>query len=523
MNIKIRYYLVFFISLFSGLGCIETQEVGPSHHDVASKKSIDEHIDQLSSPQDLDKLIKQALKEHASSYKPEAQQYLKRFFLASEDIAKGKNGSVLLKNYDYPFHLTIEAKATVPTDNVVIILDGGFSDVALTYAKDIVASFEMSSTGELIKKSLELSLPRWAWYLYELQAEAGVPLRIIREARKLGLTFFYPSNNLVNHTDYVKQLKRYNEKGLNSTIVYDGQKAISEDGYHGAILAYTLKEWAPSAKLILVRYDMANVNQDNEFRMLQSLNKIAKDYGASFLVRSSFGQHHWHGFDSKRESLSFLQEKILILNAAPDTDDLARRHAFMQNKAKAPNFIFANIFSTASSGLKINEKGMTFSSLKPYLSTAHPSDIAKFSFFGSKLTEPMRQMSTVFLNRHICFHEYNIVSPEDCPSAMPLPFFPIGFTLDSKVAHETGSVLPSYLRGDTSSAAPWVAAWAIFIKKQLLQEKKTASAEQIKNIIAGYGDGEPRSFQDPIRWGKFTIFYEGYGNGLIVPKKFSDY
>ena len=45
----------------------------------------------------------------------------------------------------------------------------------------------------------------------------------------------------------------------------------------------------------------------------------------------------------------------------------------------------------------------------------------------------------------------------------------------------------------------------------------------IKNTIAGYCDGESCVFQDPIEWGKLTIFQEGYGNGLIIPKKFSDY
>ena len=62
------------------------------------------------------------------------------------------------------------------------------------------------------------------------------------------------------------------------------------------------------------------------------------------------------------------------------------------------------------------------------------------------------------------------------------------------------------------------AAWAIYLMDKMKNESWPGA---VKNRIAGIhvDSDKPNLFQDPIAWGAFTIFEQGYAEGLIIPKK----
>jgi hypothetical protein len=475
------------------------------------KEDIDEVFDNIPSPRNYDLSIRKALQATASSYKPQAIEHLRRFLKASEDIAKGEK-SFLRKKLDYSIDLPNMPRQLNASDDIVIILDAGFSDVALSYSKDVLAYYEMIDDGALKEKNLDLVLPRWAWYLYELQEAAGTPLRVIRELIRQGLPVEYPSLNLINNTDYVDLLRRHNKFHENS-IIY-GRQQPEESAYHGAAISYLLKEYAPSAKLILVRYNMANANTQNEFRMVQDLDAIAKKFNAGFLVRSSLGHHHWHGLMNNRQLL----KDLLIINAALDKPMVINTSNALRTFNTRHNFFAANTFSTGCTGIKIAHDGVSYSQIQKDL-----AKIAPFSFFRAKFSDEIRHSSSVFINRHSCWNKFNMnFEHGECINNQG--FFPIGFDYYGTV-NEFCSVEPVVIGGDSSSAAPLAAAWAIFVKKRAkITKMDEYNATFLKNHLTGIREGcnEQKIFQDPIASAEFSIFEEGYKNGLIIPKKFSD-
>jgi hypothetical protein len=508
----IALFAIFFI--FSA--CEQNNRILLKQEAAFQKVDIDKSVDKFTSKHDYDSIIKNVLSQTAVSYKPEVISRLKRFLLASEDIAKGTRGSQLIKNLNYPTKLSETLKVVNNSDDVAIILDTGFSDTILTYAKDVLAYYEMGKDGHLQEKKLDLVLPKWAWYLYELQAEAASPFRVLTEIGLNGVKFHYPSFNLVHHTNYLDLLKKHNGKeffGVNNNIIYDRQP-IDESAYHGAMLAYTLKEWAPSAKLILVRYDLANTSKENEYNMLKDLDVIAEKFKADFLIRSSANYNYWYGLNKKN-----LLKNVLVINCGLDIPERADLFVSIEPLIKQRNnFILANTFSTGCSGVNVGEYGMTYTNLMK-----HYSKIKNFSFYCSELTESMLKASTVFVDRHSCWNQYNYIHLGDHKDkcVWERKFFSIGFRGPGDLKKPC-SVEPTLLAGDSSSAAPLVAAWAAHVKKRAGIKTMTAkNASVIREYINGYrypGQRDPYVFQDPIRFAEFPIFEEGYGHGLIIPK-----
>lgn len=504
-SIDKKYFPVFLwvILFFSTLtlGC----DVVPYH-----KTDINEILNEISSEFAHKAIVKNALATTSASYKPQAIEKLQRFLVASDDIAKN-NQSTLIKRLDYP--IDVPVKSTIQeTDNVVIIIDSGFSDAFLTYANDIIAYYEIGSDGHLNARKLDFILPRWAWYLYELQADAGNPFRVLQEFEEM-FPNIYTYNNLLENTSFLDIMKNLNSKSLlDNTLFYQGN--FIEANYHGALVTYTLKEWAPSAKLIFVRDNYSSKNKTKENTMLRDLDKIAKKYNAEIIIRSSMDTYYWHGLNKD----NLLKDQIIV-NAALDKPVLANKFAQSKPNITAHNFVFANTFSSGCKNLRLDKNGATFSLISSKL-----HEIENISFFQGRFDQSMLDYSSVFVDRHVCSHIYNLASGHT--NCLSKEYFTIGFN------YLGGRIFPCPVRpvnigGDSSSAAPLVAAWAMFIKnKANLKTVNQINAEKIANYINGFREpnqAEPYMFQDPIAYDQFPIFEEGYGNGLIIPKKFADY
>lgn len=479
-----KYIALFFLSLGGVLG----------GNTVYGMDFFPEHI--------VEAAINDALRI-CESYKEEAREKLKDYVYAAINIAKFKR---LGENWCF----VPQDISEISHDPVVIVLDAGFSDVALSYRNDVIAIYDMDKfNGSLNKLDLAIKIPSEAWDLYKKQSDLGVPLRVLQHiAKKVPqlAEIIYPSFNLIKNTNYGTLSSEF----AKDLIIYDGQ-GYNESKYHGAQVVYTLKEWAPKAKLILVRYDLSNSREENEARMLQDLHGIAKTYNVKILIRSMTGKLHWAGLE---ENVNLLRD-VLIIAAAPDSAQLALFHKNirMPKLLERANFIFANTFSTGNNNLiRIPARG---ANIDQFRQVEHL--IGQFSFESNKLETSILEASNVFINRHMSRHCYN----QDSLVAQKLEHDGYNFSIACETPTDiTGlcSVRPHYLMGDSSSAVPVIAAWAIYLMKKKENEQWP---DVVRNRIVGIAnnDAKPCIFQDPIAWGEFTIFEQGYAEGLMVPRK----